>query len=64
MNSKELDEVEKQNYILSDPNNETMNLYQYKNKLFNICYYFRVVLNNQMDPVLSFSGIVLSHVQA
>jgi hypothetical protein len=35
MNKKELNEEEIRNYILSDPNNEIMNLYQDKKKLFN-----------------------------
>jgi hypothetical protein len=36
MNKKELNEEEIQNYILSDLNNEIVNLYQEKKEFFNI----------------------------
>jgi hypothetical protein len=54
MNNKELNEEAIQNYILSDPNNEIMNLYQDKTELFRIYYYIKVVLNNVIIQSLTF----------
>ncbi len=43
LNGKELNEEEIQNFILSDPNNEIINLYQDKKDLFRMHYYIRVI---------------------
>ena len=62
MNGKELNDEEIQNYILSDPNNEIINLYQDKIELFRMHYYIKVVLNNAIDPRFNCPEIFLSRV--
>ncbi len=44
-------EKEIQNYILSDANNEIINLYENIKEPFNMHYRIRVVLNSTIDPM-------------
>ncbi len=62
MNKKELNGQEIKNYIVSDPNNEIMNLCQNEKELFNKHNYIRVVLNNPIDRIFNFPETFLSHV--
>ncbi len=54
INNKELTEEEIQNYILSDPNNEIMNLYQDKRERFNMHYYIINTSNHPIDQIINF----------
>jgi hypothetical protein len=57
-----LTEEEIQNYILTDPNSEIINLYKNKKELFKKHYYIRVVLNNPINTIFNFPEIFLSNV--
>ncbi len=63
MNGKELYEEEIQIFILSDPNNEIINLYQDKKEWFRMHYHIRVVLNNPMDPKINFYNYIRKYYQ-
>ena len=62
MNNKELNEEEIQNYIISDPKNETVIFYQDKQELFQSHYYIKVVLNNPIEREYNFPELNLFHI--
>ena len=62
MNNKELNEEEIQNYIISDPENETVIYYQDKQELFQSHYYIKVVLNNPIERKYNFPELILFNI--
>jgi hypothetical protein len=54
-------EEEIQKFILSDPNNEIINLYQDKNELCRMHYYIRVIFNNPMGSELNLPQLYLEN---
>jgi hypothetical protein len=55
MHGKELTEEEIQNFVISDQNNESINLYQKQKKTLDMHYYIRVVLYHPIDRMFNYN---------